>query len=291
MLATMLIVVSVLLGLVAMVAYGLANVSSRPLAKTYGSAQLLYLRGFAVAVVLGLISVPSVHSLSHGWAVFGALVLGMAGYLPVLAFTKGVRESPLGVVTPIAGTAALITVVLSVLFLDVQISAAQWAAIAVVVVANIAVSVDINNWRSSKVLHKSSGVPYALAASLGWGVFFFALVPLANTLGPWLAAFLTEVGVTVAAGLHIWKAKMHVRIKDALAPSVAGNGLLICVGTLAYTIGVRYYNVPIIVTLSNSTAIVSTVLGVLLFHEHLEHSDRIAGAFMMAGIAALTLLG
>lgn len=287
----MFIFASVLLGLVSMIAFGLANVFSKPLAKTYGSAQLLFERGFAVVVILGLVSIPTMHNLLYGWAALGALALGMAGYLPVLAFTKGVKESPLGVVTPIAGTAALITVLLSVLLLGVQINSAQWAAIVVVVAANIAVSVDIKNWRSSRVLHKGSGVPYAIIASLGWGVFFFALVPLADTLGPWLAAFLTELGVVVAAGLHILVAKAPIRFRDALAPSVVGNGVMICVGTLAYTIGVRYCNVPIVATLSNSTAIISTALGVILYQEHVKRIDRIAGTIMIVGIAALTFGG
>lgn len=281
---------SVMLGLISMLAFGLANVFSKPLSRKYGPAQLLYLRGFTVVIVLALAASPSIGNLSHIWAVLGALGLGMAGYLPVLAFTKGVKESPLGVVAPIAGTAALITVVLSVMFLGVQISAVQWIAIGLVIVANITISVDVKNWRSSKVFRKGSGVPYALAASLGWGLFFFLLVPLTDALGPWLAALLTELGVVIAAGLHIRLKKMPVRIRDAFVPSVASNGLLICAGILAFTVGVRYFSVPIVATLSNSTALVSTVLGVTLFHEHLSKSDRIAGAIMIAGIAALTFL-
>lgn len=286
----MTILFSVLLGLLSMVAYGLANAFSKPLSQKLGSPQVLYLRGFTISAILAVASVTSYHHLSNWPVALAALGLGIAGYLPVLAFTHSIKESPLGIIAPIAGTSPLITVLLSVLFLGVGLQTGQWLAVALVVVANVAVSVDLKNWRQSKVMQLSSGIPYALFASIGWGLFFFFLIPTTNALGPWLAALLVEIGVTLAAGIHIAAAAQPVSHKDIFLPRLVMNGALICVGTVAFTVGVNYFNIGIVAALSNSTALVTTLLGVFWFHERLHKKERIASAMMIIGIAAMSLL-
>jgi drug/metabolite transporter (DMT)-like permease len=283
-------IVSILFGLVSMVAYGLANAFSKPLSQKLGAAQTLFLRGFSISLILAIAAIPSFHYFSHWTVALAAVGLGIVGYLPVLAFTHGIKETPLGIMAPIAGTSPLITVILSFVFLSVFLKPAQWVAIVLVVAANIAISVDLRNWRQSNFLHKSSGIPFALAAALGWGLFYFFLVPVSKTIGPWLAALLVEVGVTIAAGLHVKLSGQKTSLRKALQPQIIWNGVLICLGTVVFTVGVRYYNVGIVAALSNSTALVSTILGVCLFHERIHAKERIAAAVMIIGIAALTLL-
>ena len=179
---------------------------------------------------------------------------------------------------------------MSFIFLDVTLHSTQWAAITLIILASIAVSIDLKNWRQSNFLKLSSGIPFAIIAALGWGVFFFLLVLITRRISPLLAAFIVELGVTIAAGIHLKSISQTVTYKDALKPEVIWNGILICVGTLAFTIGVKYFNIGIVAALSNSTAIVSSVLGVYMFKEHLKLSDRVATGVMITSVAALSLL-
>lgn len=284
----MIIWLSVLFGLISMAAYGSANAYSKPLSKEHGPAQTLFLRGFTISFMLGLLAIPSFHYLHNWQTALAALLIGAVGYLPVLAFTHGIKESPIGVVAPIAGTSPLITVLLSFLFLAVSLHTLQWFAVIVVITANIAVSINLKNWRQSALFKRSSGIPFALVASLGWGIFFFLLVPISKTLGPWLVAFLVETGVTVAAGLHLILSGQNVRLKAALRPAIILNGLLICIGTLCYTAGVRYFNIGIVAALSNTTAVMASILGVYLFHEKLRLKERVASFIMILGIVVIS---
>ncbi len=280
---------SVLLGMVAMLAYGLANAFSKPLSQKLGPAQTIFLRGFTILIILAVVAIPNYHYLSHWGTALLAIGLGMAGYLPVLAYTHGIKESPLGIISPIAGTSPLITVVLSVIFLGVVLHPGQWLAVIMVIAANVAISVDVKNLRQSNFLRVSSGIRFAIAATLGWGTFYFSLVPITKIIGPWLAALLVEIGVTTAAGLHLKLSSQNVKLAIALQARVIANGVLICLGTLAFTLGVKYFNVGIVAALSNSTALVATLLGVYLFHERLHVKERIAAAVMIGGVFALTL--
>lgn len=288
----MFIALSILIGLVAMVAYGTTNAFSKPLAKKYGVAGVIFLRGFTVLALLGIATMFEAPSGISWDSVLLALGLGAVGYIPLLAFTHGIKDSPLGVIAPIAGTAPLITVVLSSMFLGFELHGSQWIALGLVIAANVAVSVNVRNWRQSQLLQRASGVPFAFIAALGWGLFYFLLVPLSKSLGPIMAAFLVEVGVTTAAGLHLFTTKNRPKLlkSDILRAPVVVNGVLISIGTVAFTFGVSHYSVPIVAALSNSVAVITILLGVALFSETLQLKQRMASIVMIAGVVALPFL-
>ena len=150
-------------------------------------------------------------------------------------------------------------------------------------------SVDLQNWRNSTIMQLSSGIPFAIIAALGWGCFYFFLVYSTRSLGPWLSAFLVEAGVTLAAGIHLLLAAQRIPFKEVVSKSVLANGIFICLGTVAYTIGVLHYNVSIVAVLSNSTAIVSALLATYVLHEHLTNKEKLAAFVMIASIVVIIL--
>jgi drug/metabolite transporter (DMT)-like permease len=285
----MIIVFSIFCGLVSMLTYGLSNVFSQPLAKKYGPAEMLFLRGVVIVVILAITAVPSYAYLTHYREVVLTLLLGMAGYLPVLAFMHGIKVSRIGIVAPISGTSPLITVLLSAFILGAVIHPLQWIAVLIVIGANVIMSIDIKNWRNSNVLQLSSGIPFALLATIGWGAFYFFLVYSTNWLGPWMSAFLVEAGVTIAAGIHLVLSSKKIQYREIVSKSIIFNSLLLCFGTVGFTIGVHYFNVGIVASLSNSTAIVSAIGATYFFHEHLTRKEKIAASVMIAGIVVLTV--
>ena len=69
----------------------------------------------------------------------------------------------------------------------------------------------------------SSGIPFALIAAVGWGLFFFFLVYSVRALGPWVAAWVAEIGVTIAAGVHLALTRQKVALRGAVMPSMIAN--------------------------------------------------------------------
>jgi drug/metabolite transporter (DMT)-like permease len=280
---------AIICGLLSMATYGLSNVQSQPLAKKIGPAQMLFLRGIIISVILAICAISNFDKFTLYKEVFLTLLLGMAGYLPVLAFTHGIKISRISIISPIAGTSPLVTVLLSFFILKTAIHPVQWLAIVVVIGANVVMSIDLKNIRNSNALQLSSGIPYALIATLGWGCFYFFLVYATTSLGPWVSAFLVEAGVTIAAGLHLLFSHQKTPFKKTLSDGIIINGMLICIGTVAFTVGVRYFNVGIVATLSNSVAIVSALVATYMLHEHLTRKEKLAAIAMIAGIIALTI--
>ena len=272
-----------------MAAYSLANVYSQPLVRKLGSPQVLYLRGLVISLALAIVAIPQYHHFHDVSQVLLALALGTAGYIPVLAFMYGLKVSRVGIVAPIAATSALFTVVLAFAILHTSLTAVQWAAIVLVIAANIAISVDLRDVRSSNIMRLESGIFYSLIAALGWGLFYFLLIYPTKSLGPWISAFLVELGVTIAAGLHILVSRQRVRHKNVFSKTMVGSSLGIIIGTVAYTIGVYSYNIGIVAVLSNSTALLSTLLAAYLFKEKLSRFEKMIAAIMIAGVILVSI--
>ena len=97
------------------------------------------------------------------------------------------------------------------------------------------------------------------------------------------------MGVTLAAGVHLLLTAKRIPYREITSRSIISNAILICLGTVAFTIGARYFNVGIVAALSNSTAIISAVVATYLFHEQLTKKEKIAASIMIAGIVTLTL--
>ncbi len=285
----MFIILGVLFGLLTMVAYGLANGLSQPLARKLKSSQFLFLRGLIICLFLLIASLPSYESFNQLRPVTETILLGMLGYLPLLAFTHAIKISRLGVVAPIAGTAPIVTVLMAFALLHAPIEQLQWLAIIMIIIANVVVTVNLKDWRSSSKVKVTSGIPYALLASIGWGIFFFLLIYQALSLGPWLAAFLVELGVTIAAGLHCLIAKEKVRFKEALTRPVIINALLVVIGISAYTFGVSNYHVGIVAAIGNSTTVVSVLVGIILYKERMRLKEKLAAATMVLGVFLVSI--
>jgi len=285
----MIVFLSVLIGLLSMVTFGTSNALSKPLSKMVGPSQIIFLRSLISVIILSVICIFTYKSLGSWQVILSAFALGLVGYLPVLAFTHGIKESPLGIIAPIAGSAPLITVILSFLFLGLALDVPQWVAIILIIVANIAVSVDVRNWRQSNFLKLSSGIPFALIAAFGWGIYSFILIPISQELGPWQSALLAELGVTIAAGLHIKLSSKKFNMHYIMNTKVIVNALLVFVGVVSFTVGVSNFNVGIVAALSGSTALVSMLIGMRHFGERLKLKDRVSALVMILSVAALSL--
>ncbi len=280
---------AILFGLLTMAGYGLANVYTLPLAKRFGPARFILLRGLVVCAMLTVTAIPTFHRLANWRAAFAAFAIGLLGYLAPLAFTHGIKISRISIVAPIAGTAPFITVLLSALLLGTHVGSLQWLGILIILAANIAVSLNFRSLRDSNVLKLASGVPYALTAAILWGVVFFLIIYPTRSLGPWLSALLLEIGVVAAAMVHVWSQRDGFALKHVFSRRLLINALLIATGTLGYTIGVHSFNIGIVATLGNSTAIISIIAATIVHHERLTRNEMLLAAFMVLGVVIVSV--
>ncbi len=283
------ILFAILFGLLSMVCYGLANAFSQSLAKRLGPAQFLFLRGLTIVAMLAVVCIPT-YAHSHNWPeVLFAFGIGFTGYLPPLAFMHGLRVSKIGIVAPIANAAPLITVLLSFFILNVPVHGVQWLAIALIVTANAATAINFRDFRQSNLVKLESGVPYGMIAALLWGAGAFLMIYPNRAIGPWQTALFAELGVTVAACIHVLMRRERIQWRETTNWRLIRNGVLIALGTLAFGIGVSHFNIGIVASLSNANAVVSALAAVAFYHEVLTRREKITAAILAIGIISISI--
>src|SRR4051812_24953568 len=120
-----------------MVSLGVVGARLQKLAQKYGSIRAVFAQGVVSSAALFIVAVPSLFHINGHWEMVAAsYVIGLFGYIPLVAFTRGVKVGKIGIVAPVAGTAPMVAVLLAYFFLKVPLSPAQWVAVLLIVAAN-----------------------------------------------------------------------------------------------------------------------------------------------------------
>ncbi len=289
---------SLICGLGCMICYGVANAMKTTYAR-YMISEYLFSRSLLASIMLGVAGMifgdpDHGASISYdvGWhsltlTEFMIIGLGGFGYLPVLAFIKAMKSGRMGIVSPISGSSPLITVILAALLMDARIVPLAWLGIVAVIAGNIILC-------AGPVKQIGNEVIYAAIAAFGWGIFGYLLIPAAQSIGPLDASSLVEAGVSLAAWLHLlgsdWrknKKYLYCLPRSCADKGVIGTAALISIGTGFYTIGVTKFNIGIVAALSNSTALVTVLIGILCYKEPKRLKEILGALVVIGGVAVI----
>jgi drug/metabolite transporter (DMT)-like permease len=151
-------------------------------------------------------------------------------------FVKALTIGPVGVVVPLSNVYPLITLVLSIIFLNEVFTHLQIFAIVIILLGAILLAYEKNHQKLPlRSLHRAN--IFTLIAVIIWGLAYFVLNPL-FTKDNWqiMLLILDATGVSIATILMIfaYKRKALEAAKNALSTGKAWlAGLLLVVGTAA----------------------------------------------------------
>ena len=273
-----------------MLGYGLSTGVISSLTKKYSPEQVTVYRNFFVSLIL-LVALLFYLPSSNFDVTFIVLVFGIAvlGYFSVKYLFNALRVGKVGVVSPISNSAVVLTVLLSVIFFKEQLSLLQVVAIALVIFGVLLNSVDFKHFRESNIFDKRSGVAYALVTFVLWGfIFFFSKIHV-SVLGPFLSAFLIELGILVYSYLDIRVSKMRLkRVSSKELFLFIVSAVLAAAGTLFYNLGVQVGVVSIVAVLSFSNPIAATFYSKVVNKETLKLKEIAALILIVLGVALVT---
>jgi uncharacterized membrane protein len=231
----MTLLVGVLLGLVALVGYGLANYFGAIASKKAGwfeSATVSRAVSFLVLLVvfLALLSNQPITLVQ-------ALLLIVAGVLSnigLLFFFKAMNVGDLSIVAPIGSTDSAIAVVLVLIFLKTPASYLQKLFVFLTIIGTILVSFKYKDLRRLNFRKFVAGSEYAALSAVFWGVDIFIEIVLINQLGWLIPAFFVYLVMLVCNLIYsVVSSTKFVRIRKAIVPSLVA-GLTAAVATVAF---------------------------------------------------------
>jgi len=280
----------IVFGLLAMIGFGFSTAVAQVPVKSLGTLRVVFFRGiFASSMLfLGVLFFWDECIFSPAYILL-ALAISLVGYVGLVMFYKALKVGHIGVVTPIANSSVVFTVLFSVLFFAESLGFVQVFSIALIVSGIVLISVDFRHLRNSCIFDKSSGVVYALATCLLWGGAFFLFKIPASVLGPILSSFVIEAGNMIYSGMSIkFSGKGFDFPCTKNMKYIFFVALFGALGILAFNYGVGVADVSIVAALTFANPLVAAVYARVVYKEKLSGLQYFAMGLILLGIVLIS---
>lgn len=282
--------IAIIFGVLAMFGYGLNNAISKVPVKKVGEVKTIFYRNVFISIIYLIVLIIFLQKANFDFQfILIAFAISLLGYIPFVSFYKALEKGSLGIVSPIANSSVIITILFSVLFFKESLNFIQILSIISVIIGIFLISLDFKNLKSSSFLRLSTGVPYALLSCFLWGIVFFLFKIPVNILGPILTSFIIEFGITIFSALHLKIQKISFALpsrqmlKYIFLVSIFG-----AIGTLSFTFGISIYNVSIIAAIAFANPLIAVIYGKFIYKEKLKLQQWLAIGIILCGIVLIS---
>jgi drug/metabolite transporter (DMT)-like permease len=272
----------VLLALAAAACYGVSNFIG-PLISRELPVIAVLVAGQAVALVVSAaVVLADPHPLPGSAAIVAGLVAGAGNALGLAAFYRAAELAPLSIVAPLSSIAAVLPVTIGLATGD-ELAPAQAIGIPLALVgiglASRREPLDARPGASAATGNgagrgHAAGIALALLAALGFGTFLAGMAPAA------------EDGVFWAVAVS--RASLLARLPPGDLPKAAVPGLLLFLGTAAYSFATQEGALSVISVLGSLFPVVTVALALIFLRERLGSAQRAGVAATLVAVVLLS---
>lgn len=286
----------ILYGIIALIGFGLTGALAKTPIRRIGATKTMAYRNLLVSlfILIGLI-----YSIGAGivtqdnfspYYILLAFLISFIGYIGFWAFYKAMSKSDVGIVSPIANSSIIFTVLFSILFFGDTLTMEQTTAIGLIILGILLISIDFKNIRKSQLFSMKSGLPYALISCFTWGLVFALFKIPVNVIGPILNALIVETVILVSSASKMKIRKETFALKDKkILKHIVPVAFFGAVGTLAYNIGITLADVSIVAAITFSNPLIATIYGRIVYKEKLKLVQYVAGLLIVTGIVLISV--
>jgi drug/metabolite transporter (DMT)-like permease len=277
-----------LLGATAALAWGVTDIIVVQWARRVGVVRtLLTVQGSGV-LLMALLAVLLGEDLSLSGAQWAAIaVLGALSFGAYMGFYRALELGPIAIVSPIASANGAMIVVLAVIVLGESLTAGQAVGITLVLTFIVLASIE----PAAERLAGTSGIRWALGATVVFGLYLFFLTTLADELGWLLPILLTRaVAVTFVVALFAARPDGQKRPLGKLGlVACAGAGALDALGYLLFNRGAEIGEVAITSAAASSYPLIPILVGLIAYRERVAWYQLVGVAGVLVGMVVLSL--
>lgn len=253
------------------------------------------LRTFLWVQLLGLLALIALipffpFAIPTDWLSLGLiLVAGLLNATSFLAFYRGFEVGKMSIVSPIAGSACAVTVILGILFLGEQLTQTQGIGVLLIIAGIIAASVNLREFAKKSKIPISAGVPEAVYSMFGWGIMWFVITSVERGT-PWLPVMLGTrlIGFVLALILAAAKGGVIQKKKPLPVAAFSGSALFDVIGFVAVAAALTSNLSSIVVPVAHAYPAITVLLALIVLGEKPSKSQLIGAAAILAGIVAVS---
>lgn len=220
-----------------------------------------------------------------------ALTTGFLGFLGYFFFYKGLKKGNLSIVSPIASSWFVITIMVAVFVFGEKLMILNIIGVVAVFSGLFLTSTDLTQFKHEIRKVKSNGVLEALISMIAWG-FAFAITKYVVALtGPFVALLL--VRVIAFLSMFLW---INISNTKIVLPSkltfifLIAVALLDAFGYVLYNIGVEAELISVISPIAAAYPAVTVVLASFFLKEKLTRTKKVGITIILTGLVLISLL-
>ncbi|SRR5258706_4688781 len=217
-----------------------------------------------------------------------ALLQATGGYF----FFKGFQVGDVSIVSPIASSFGMWTVILAVIFLHETLSIFQIFQIGLIIIGIFLVSTDISKFiKKSKFLISDKGAKYAFIASLFWAISFILYSPLVKVNGWLISAICLRLLMLSCVFIFAFFTKKNLLFspKKEITPFVLITASADVIGYSGYSIGLEHGLTAIVSPVAAAFPLVTVFLAQIYLKEKLVLNQIIGIVGIISGLILLSL--
>jgi len=275
-------------GLFTMLAWGIGDFLMKLAADKVGTLKTQFVQ-FICFLIIDIILIYALFPIPDINWTLGLILLFVPfcilNILGLLAYTEALRRGPVSLVAPVSSGYPIITAILSVIFLKEIITTIQWAAIFIIVIGVILTSFSTLQKKTS-----FSGIPFAIASFLMWGILYVLFKPIVLQMGVIFPSLLVGIiGLVILLLWLIYRKELNIpKIAVGRWAALILSAIFLGVAYPVFAMGLKVSNAGIITAISSTYPAIIIILSVIFLREKLRWW-QIVGIF--AVIIGMVLLG
>ncbi|MCK5290171.1 MAG: EamA family transporter [Candidatus Aenigmarchaeota archaeon] len=280
----------IIFGLISMLGFGLSSSLSPIPAKRLGVMNAVFFRGIFMCLIFILL-LPfflSGTTFSSKYILI-ALAISVLAFIPLSTFLKALSIGKLGIISPIANSSIIFTVLFSILFFNESLNTVQFGSILLILLGIILISINFKDIKNSHIFKMSSGIPYALLTCVLWGLMFSLYKIPVMVIGPILTALIIEIGIFIISLIQILKTGKKINMPDRSTLNyLILLSIFTAIGGAFFNFGIMVAEVSIVAAISMANPLIATIYGKYVYKETISIQQYLAISFILIGIVALS---
>jgi len=219
------------------------------------------------------------------------IIITLLQIISFLAFYQGLTKAQVSLVSPLSSSWALVTTILSLIFLKETLTASEAIAITFIVISIFLLSINLGQLIKTKKMSVFAGVKEGIVAMGGFGISMFLIVLVSRTLGWFLPVFFFRLLAVFFLLLYLVFKKNQSFKKQTLSNLflVIPIGLFYVGAFIAYGIGVRGERASIVAAVAGAFPLVTIILAKIFFKEKIVVNQAIGIIGIIGGLVILAL--
>jgi len=277
--------IGLLIALVSLLTFGSSSIFRKRPIRQIGIFSALLLNYVFTSILtlaaLLLFSSIALPSFEIGVILFVEIIVGSAA---IVAFYKAVEEGDLSLVSPVAKLSVVVTLLISLFFLNEILSPLHLVGSAVIIVSAVVIGT-----RRGRVKNLEHGIFYAILTGLGWGVYFALLKPLTLALGPFNTGFYTEAGIFAVVLIFVLLARKKISFTKTASKSIFAGAFLGVAGLITYNFAIQMIGAALSASVLAASPAFVALLSKLYLKEKIARYKYFAIAGIVLGLIILAI--